>query len=62
MSSDPKFPCDNHTVRISHLEDHQGKFEQLLEKIHNRLPTWATFIIGLLMGIIGWLIACVGSD
>lgn len=35
----------------------EEKIEQMFDYFKNRLPTWATFLISLLMAIIGYLTA-----
>jgi hypothetical protein len=52
---DHKHDCDVHQF---HLENHAArldKLDEILDKVRNRLPVWATVAIGLLLAIIGWL-------
>jgi len=39
---------DQHEVRLD-------KHDIILDKVRNRLPHWATLLIALLVGIVGWL-------
>jgi hypothetical protein len=52
-----KHQCDVHQY---HLESHAArldKLDEILDKVRNRLPVWATVAIGLLLAAIGWLAA-----
>lgn len=43
-------------VRTSANENNINKIFEILDKVRNRLPLWATFTISLLMAIVGWLL------
>jgi len=51
--------CEEHTGCVNGIkrntEDIQ-KIYELVEKIRNRLPNWATLLISVLALVIGWLI------
>ena len=52
--------CEDHREhcnRITRNETDIKTIFDLVEKIRNRLPNWATVLIGLLMGVIGWLLS-----
>ena len=40
------------TARLHEVDDQQWT---AINQIRNRLPTWATLLLGILMGVIGWL-------
>jgi hypothetical protein len=42
--------------KISQAENRLDKIDVVLEKLRNRLPLWATILIGGLFGAIGYLI------
>lgn len=50
-----------HTVRelaehkVNNNQDHQRIFD-LIERVRNRLPTWAVFVIAGLTALCGWLV------
>jgi len=46
-------PCQNHEVRIGHLEINTEKQWAAIEKLQNRLPVWATLVISLLTFLLG---------
>ena len=43
-------------VRTAANENNINKIFEVLDKVRNRLPLWATFTISLLMAIVGWLL------
>jgi len=43
-----KLEIDNHTIRLN-------KIDEILDKVRNRPPVWATLIIGALLAVIGYL-------
>jgi len=43
-------------VRTTANENNINKIFEILDKVRNRLPLWATFTISLLMAIVGWLL------
>jgi uncharacterized protein involved in cysteine biosynthesis len=47
-------PCGEHTVRIEHLESQQEQIWDTIDKLRNRLPNWAVFLIAFLSGGLGW--------
>jgi hypothetical protein len=49
-------PCDVHDIRIKSCEERLEKLDVILEKVRMRPPVWATFVMGLLMAGIGYLI------
>lgn len=49
--------CATHAEKIRQLEVRQDKMDTILEKVQNRLPTWATVVLSVLTLTIGWLIA-----
>lgn len=55
VEQDHTHDCDVHRF---HLENHAArldKLDEILDKVRNRLPVWATVAIGLLLALIGWL-------
>ena len=51
---------NNRDWRNAHIKEHQAihkKLDELVESVRNRLPVWATLLIGVLMAAIGWLAA-----
>lgn len=51
-----KYHAD-HTTRISRNEKDIERIYVAVDKIKNRLPNWATLVIGVLTMAIGWLIS-----
>lgn len=49
----------DHARRIIHLEESNMKQWDVIEKIRNRLPHWATLLIALLVGAVGWLVKAI---
>ena len=49
--------------RTRTLEDGMAKLEELIEKVHDRIPNWAVWAFTIGGGIIGslltWLISCL---
>jgi len=54
-----KHDCDVHENRIENCETRLDKIDIVLDKVRNRLPTWATFVFGALLLVIGYLISLV---
>ncbi len=54
-------PCDVHTMQIGECEKRLDKIDVILDKVRNRPPVWATFVLGALLAVIGYLIKGVGS-
>lgn len=50
-------PCDVHTMQIDEHDKRLDKIDVILDKVRNRLPVWATFVLGALLAIIGYLVA-----
>lgn len=51
--------CEYHgkiEEKVVQLEIRVDKIDEILEKVRNRLPVWATFAFGVLLGVIGWLV------
>lgn len=67
METIPELPrkgniCENHSGHVIQINRNTKDVEtlyDLIEKIRNRLPVWATFAFMLLTLIIGWLISKV---
>ena len=54
--------CDDHTGCVNQINTNKeniAKIYDLIEKIRNRLPNWATVLISLLTLLIGWLVSKV---
>jgi len=49
-------PCENHEIRIEHLEKQMEKIELILDKVRNRLPMYASLGFAALTLLIGWLL------
>ncbi len=50
-------PCENHDVRLTHIEDRLEKIENMFTKLlQHRLPTWAVFIMTAGGAVIGYLV------
>lgn len=50
--------CEYHgkiEEKVNQLEVRVDKIDEILEKVRNRPPVWATFTFSILLGIIGWL-------
>jgi len=47
-------PCGDHGARINRLESEQSQIWDAIDKIRNRLPNWAVFLIAALSGGLGW--------
>ena len=54
-------PCDVHEFKIKNNEDRLDKIDLILDKVRNRPPVWATFVLGALLAVIGYLVKGVGS-
>jgi hypothetical protein len=50
-------PCDVHEFKLKNHEDRLDKIDEILDKVRNRLPVWATVAIGALLAAMGWLAA-----
>ena len=48
-------PCDVHEFKLKNHEDRLDKIDEILDKIRNRLPVWATIAFALLLGLLGFL-------
>lgn len=51
--------CTDHSGCVTQIETNKeniGKIYALIEKIQNRPPVYISFLFGLLMGAIGWLL------
>jgi hypothetical protein len=48
--------CDVHKFKLDNHEERLNKIDVILEKVRNRPPVWATFVLGALLAIIGYLI------
>jgi len=46
-----------HDTRITRNEDNIDKIYELLEKVRNRLPHWATIGFAALCLVVGWLLS-----
>ena len=47
-------PCGAHGVSIARLESEQKEIWNAIDKLRNRLPNWAVFLIAFLSGGLGW--------
>lgn len=47
-------PCQNHDVRLLHVEQDTQEQWEAINKLRNRLPVWAVFLIAALSGALGW--------
>jgi hypothetical protein len=45
--------CDTHAYQLKNHEDRLNKIDVILDKVRNRPPVWATFILGALLAVIG---------
>jgi len=52
-----KHDCDVHAFTMRNHEERLNKMDEILEKVRNRLPVWATFVVGALLALIGYLVA-----
>lgn len=46
----------SHEKWMTDMALRQGHLEEMLDKVRNRLPIWATLMFALLTGVIGWLV------
>jgi len=44
-------------MQIDEHDKRLDKIDVILDKVRNRLPVWATFVLGALLAIIGYLVA-----
>jgi hypothetical protein len=51
-----KHDCDVHAMEIKNHCARLDKLDEILDKVRNRPPIWATFVLGALLAIIGYLI------
>ena len=59
-----KEKCEQHTGCVTQIQNNKDNIETLFEivdKIRNRLPNWATVLMMILTGIIGWLLSGLGG-
>lgn len=52
--------CSEHSgidARVGQTEKDIGTIYEILEKVRNRLPHWATILLSVTFLVIGWLIA-----
>lgn len=52
--------CSEHSgidARVGQNEKDIGTIYEILEKVRNRLPYWATIVLSLAFLVIGWLVA-----
>ena len=57
-----KEKCDDHTGCVNQITTNKEniiKIFELVEKVRNRLPNWATLLISVLTLLIGWLLSRV---
>ena len=54
---DEKLPCDVHEFKLQNHSARLDKIDEVLDKVRNRLPVWATFVFGVLLAIIGYLLS-----
>jgi hypothetical protein len=50
--------CEYHgkiEEKVNQLETRVDKIDEMLEKVRQRPPVWATFAFSVLLGVIGWL-------
>ena len=50
-----KHDCDVHSFELKNHRARLDKIDEILDKVRNRLPVWATIVIGLLLAALGWL-------
>ncbi len=55
--TDEKPNLDVHEFKLGEHEKRLDKIDVILDKVRNRLPTWATFVFGALFLVIGYLIS-----
>ena len=51
--------CTKHSGCVTQIETNKDNIEkiyELIDKIRNRPPVYISFLFGLLMGAIGWLL------
>lgn len=48
-------PCEVHSFQIKNHEERLNKLDEILDKLRNRLPVWATVALGLLLALMGYL-------
>ena len=56
-----KHQCDVHEFTMRNHEERLNKLDEILDKVRNRLPVWATMAIGALLAIIGFLVSRAGG-
>jgi p-aminobenzoyl-glutamate transporter AbgT len=52
--------CENHSGHEARIEQNEKDIKNiydLIEKVRNRLPHWATLVISILTLAIGWLLS-----
>ena len=55
MVEEHKHDCDVHEFKLNEHEKRLDKIDEILDKVRNRLPIWATAVIGALLALIGYL-------
>lgn len=53
MAEDEK-PCGAHGARLDNLEQSDTEQWEAINRLRNRLPNWAVFLIAFLSGALGW--------
>ncbi len=49
-------PCGAHEVLLEEHGKRLDKIDIILDKVRNRPPVWATFVFGVLLAVIGYLV------
>lgn len=47
------------TEKVEQHENRLNKIDIILDKVRNRLPVWATLLIAVLLGTLGWFAKAV---
>jgi cell division protein FtsB len=50
-------PCELHAFQLEQHQERLNKLDEILEKVRNRLPIWATLLLSALLAVIGYLIS-----
>uniref|UniRef100_A0A6M3LR79 Uncharacterized protein n=1 Tax=viral metagenome TaxID=1070528 RepID=A0A6M3LR79_9ZZZZ len=61
MAKEEQLPCDVHRYKIANNEARLTKLEDIMDKVRNRLPVWATFVVAALLAIMGYLVAVISG-
>ena len=55
MTEEHTHDCPVHSYKLANHEERLNRLDEILDKVRNRLPVWATIAFALLLGLLGFL-------